>query len=80
MVCPFLGTLDGFTKTERNELADMLTSMIEEGQSMMHDNQLLYEKAMDFYVRYRESKYAQENDPVLKAEAERKERERRRDM
>lgn len=75
-----LGTLDGFTQTERNELADMLTSMIEKGQSVMHDNRSLYEKAMELYVKYRESKYAQENDPVLKAEAERKERERLRDM
>lgn len=75
-----LGTLDGFTKAERNELADMLTCMIEHGQSVMHENRSLYEKAMELYVKYRESKYALSNDPVLKAEAERKERERLRDI
>ncbi len=74
-----LGTLDGFTKAERNELADMLTVMIEEGQSVMCFNPALYEKAMELYVKYRGSKWAQENDPVLIKEAARKERERLRD-
>ena len=74
-----LGTLDGFTKAERNELADMLTVMIEQGQSVMSFNSALYEKAMELYVKYRESKWALENDPVLREEAARKERERLRD-
>ena len=75
-----LGTLDGFTKAERNELADMLTVMIEQGQSVMSFNSALYEKAMELYVKYRESKWALENDPVLREEAARKERERMKDM
>ena len=75
-----LGTLEGFTKAERNELADMLTVMIEQGQSVMSFNPALYEKAMELYVKYRESKWALENDPVLREEAARKERERMKDM
>jgi transposase len=75
-----LGTLEGMTKAERNELADMLTVMIEEGQSVMSFNPVLYEKAMEFYLKYRESRPAEESDPVLRAEAERREAERRRDL
>jgi transposase len=75
-----LGALEGFTKAERNELADMLTVMIEQGRSVMSFNPALYEKAMDLYVKYRGSKWALENDPVLREEAARKERERIRDM
>ena len=75
-----LGTLEGFTKAERNELADMLTVMIEQGQSVMSFNPSLREKALELYVKYRESKWARENDPVLIEEAARKERERMRDM
>ena len=75
-----LGTLEGFTKAERNELADMLTVMIEQGQSVMSFNPALYEKAMELYVKYRESKWALENDPVLREEGARKERERMKDM
>ncbi len=75
-----LGTLDGFTKAERDELADMLTVMIEQGQSVMSFNPALHEKALELYVKYRESKWARENDPILREEAARKERERLRDM
>lgn len=75
-----LGTLDGFTESERNELADLLTVMIEKGEYVMHDSQPLAQAAMGFYVKYRESKYARENDPVLKAEYERAEAERRRNL
>ena len=75
-----LGTLEGFTKAERNELADMLTVMIEQGQSVMSFNPALREKALELYVKYRKSKWARENDPVLIEEAARKERERMRDM
>lgn len=74
-----LGELEGFSKEERDELADMLTVMIEKGQYVMHENQKLYEKSMELYSKYRESRYALENDPLLKAEAARKERERLRD-
>ena len=45
MLC--LGALDGFTKAERNEVADMLTVMIEQGQSVMSFNPALREKALD---------------------------------
>ncbi len=75
-----LGALEGMTKAERNELADMLTVMIEEGQGVMSFNPVLYEKAMEFYLKYRESRPAEESDPVLRAEAERREAERRRDL
>ena len=75
-----LGALEGMTKAERNELADMLTVMIEEGQGVMSFNPVLYEKAMAFYLKYRESRPAEESDPVLRAEAERREAERRRDL
>ena len=75
-----LGALNGMTKAERNELADMLTVMIEEGQGVMSFNPVLYEKAMEFYLKYRESRPAEESDPVLRAEAERREAERRRDL
>lgn len=74
-----LGRLDGFTNLERNELADILTVMIEKGQCVMHENRQLYEKAIELYAKYRESKYARENDPILIAEAERKKREAMRD-
>ena len=35
----------------------MLTTMIEEGQSVMSDNRKLYEEAMRQYVKYRGSRY-----------------------
>ena len=75
-----LGQLEGLTKSERNELADMLTVMIECGERPLSFNASLNELAMDFYVKYRESRPAAEFDPVLRAEAERKEAERRRDL
>ena len=75
-----LGRLDGLTKRDRDELADMLTVMIEQGERAMSFTPRLYELAMDFYVQYRESHPAEDYDPVLRAEAERKERERRRDL
>lgn len=67
-----MGRLEEFTEHEREELADMLTVMIEKGQCVMHEDRHLYEKAMELYAEYRESKYARENDPVLIAEAEKK--------
>ena len=72
-----LGELPGFDKDERNRLADMLTTMIEDGQSVMCDNRKLYEEAMSQYVKYRGSKYAQENDPRLIAERKAREEEER---
>ena len=75
-----LGQLDGLTKRERDELADMLTVMIEQGRRAMSFNPALYEMAMDFYVKYRETHPAEDYDPVLRAEAERKEADRRRDL
>lgn len=75
-----LGQLEGLTKSERNELADMLTVMIECGERPLSFNASLNELAMDFYLKYRESRPAAEFDPVLRAEAERKEAERRRDL
>lgn len=41
-----LGELPGFDKDERNRLASMLTTMIEDGQSVMCDSKKLYEEAM----------------------------------
>ena len=76
----YLGGLEGLTRSGRSELASMLTQMIEQHQAVISDNTVLYEMAMDFYLKYRETKYAQDDDPVLKAEAERRERERRRDL
>lgn len=76
----YLGGLDGLSHTDRKELASMLTQMIEHHQAVISDNQGLYEKAMGFYLKYRETKYANEDNPVLKAEAERKDRERRCDL
>ena len=76
----YLGRLEGLSRQDRKELAWMLTEMIENRQAVMSDNTALYEMAMDFYLKYRETKWAQEDDPVLKAEAERKERECRRDL
>lgn len=72
-----LGELPGFDKDERNRLAAMLTTMIEDGQSVMCDNRKLYEEAMSQYVKYRGSKYAQENDPRLIAERKAREEEER---
>lgn len=51
--------------------------MIEDGQSVMCDNKKLYEEAMSQYVKYRGSKYAQENDPRLIAERKAREEEER---
>lgn len=73
-----LGELKGYSKKRREELAIMLTVMIEKGETMMTDDKGLYEDALAFYRKYRESKWAEENDPVLKKERERKEAERRR--
>ena len=75
-----LGRLDGLTKCDRDELADMLTVMIEQGQRVMSFTPRLYELAMGFYVKYRESHPAEDYDPVLRAEAERKYAEHRRDL
>lgn len=72
-----LGELPGFSKAERDELARMLTTMIEEGQSVMCANRGLYEEAMRQYVKYRNSRYAQENDPLLIAERKSREEEER---
>ena len=72
-----LGELPGFDKDERNRLASMLTTMIEDGQSVMCDSKKLYEEAMSQYVKYRGSKYAQENDPRLIAERKAREEEER---
>lgn len=72
-----LGELPGFDKDERNRLAAMLTTMIEDGQSVMCDNRKLYEEAMSQYVKYRGSKYAQENAPRLIAERKAREEEER---
>ena len=74
-----MGRLEDLTKRERDELADMLTVMIEKGDYIMHENSKVYDKAMELYAEYRESKYAQENGPLLIAEAERKKREAMRD-
>ena len=75
-----LGRLEGLTKRDRDELADMLTVMIEQGRRAMSFNPVLYEMAMEFYVKYRETHPAEDYDPVLRAEAERKEACRRRDL
>ena len=75
-----LGQLEGLTKSERNELADMLTVMIERGERSLSFSASLNELAMEFYLKYRESRPAAEFDPVLRAEAERREAERRRDL
>ena len=75
-----LGELDGYSKDEREELADMLTEMIENGQHVITDNPKLRQAALDFYLKYRESDYARENDPVLREEALRREREQRKDL
>ena len=72
-----LGELPGFSKEERDSLARMLTTMIEEGQSVMCGNRKLYEEAMSQYVKYRSSRYAQENDPRLIAERKAREEEER---
>lgn len=44
----------------------------------MCDNKKLYEEAMSQYVKYRGSKYVQENDPRLIAERKAREEEERR--
>ena len=75
-----LGQLGGLTKSDRNELADMLTVMIERGERPLSFNASLNELAMEFYLKYRESRPAAEFDPVLRAEAERREAERRSDL
>ena len=75
-----LGRLEGLAKRDRDELADMLTVMIEHGRRAMSFNPVLYEMAMEFYVKYRETHPAEDYDPVLRAEAERKEACRRRDL
>lgn len=75
-----LGDLDGYSKGERKELVDMLTEMIENGQHVITDNARLRRAALDFYLKYRDSEYARENDPVLREEALRREREQRNDL
>ena len=72
-----LRELPSFDKDERNLLAFMLTTMIEDGQGVMCENKKLYEEAMSQYVKYRGSKYAQENDPRLIAERKAREEEER---
>ena len=46
-----LGELPSFDKDEHNRLAAMLTTMIEDGQSVMCDNPKLYEEAMSQSMR-----------------------------
>ena len=75
-----LGELDGYSKGERKELADILTEMIENDQHVVTDNVKLRQAALDFYLKYRDSEYARENDPVLSEEALRREREQRKDL
>lgn len=54
----YLGRLEGLTRSDRKELALMLTQMIEQHQAVICDNRMLYELAMGFYLKYRETKYA----------------------
>ena len=75
-----LGTLDGFSEDDRNSLADLLTVMIEKGEYVMHENEAIANAAMDFYVKYRDSKYARDNDPKLRAEYERASEKRNSDL
>jgi hypothetical protein len=75
-----LGEFGGYSKGERKELADILTEMIENGQHVVTDNTKLRQAALDFYLKYRDSEYARENDPVLSEEALRREREQRKDL
>ena len=76
-----LGSLEGLTKAQRDRLADLLTLMIEKGETVLCEDVKLYEMALDFYNTYRETKYGKEKlDPKLKADAERKAAEERRDL
>ena len=75
-----LGEFDGYSKGERKGLADILTEMIENGQHVVTDNAKLRQAALYFYLKYRDSEYARENDPVLSEEALRREREQRKDL
>jgi len=74
-----LGALENVSQEDRDTLADMLTEMIETGQNILCEKSNLYEMALTYYAKYRETRYAQENDPILIAERERKERELRKD-
>ncbi len=71
--------LENFPALTRMNVTDWqpCTTMIEDGQSVMCDNKKLYEEAMSQYVKYRSSKYAQENDPRLIAERKAREEEER---
>lgn len=64
----YFGRLEGLTESDRKELASMQTQMIEHRQSVISYNVVLYEKAMELYLKYRETKWVQEDDPVLKVE------------
>ena len=70
-----LGELDGYSKDERDELADILASMIETGQCILSYSGKIYEFALEMYAKYRDSNWAMENDPIVKAEVERKKQE-----
>lgn len=45
-----MGSLEGMDQARPEKLADMLTEMIEKGQCVMCDDNMLYEKAMEYYA------------------------------
>lgn len=75
-----LGELEGYTKGEREELAGLLTEMIETGQAAITDSPKLREASAGFYRKYRESGYALEHDPRLREEARLREERRREEL
>ena len=68
-----LGELPDFpTEADRKELADLLTSMINEGTGKLCDNPRLYEAALGFYGKWLDEKReAQERADKLAEEARR---------
>ena len=70
--------LDFPTEADRKELADLLTSLINEGTGKLCDKPRLYEAALGFYGKWlEEKKEAQERADKLAKEARRKAEEAR---
>ena len=66
-----LGELSGFSKEERNGLADLLTAMIERGEMALCSNSKVQDAALRYYNEYLENR----RKALLAAEAEEKLRE-----
>lgn len=75
-----LGELAALSECERKELAALLSSMIEKGHPIMTENRHIYDLALDYYNKYKQTHYSVEGKGQLAEDAARREQEAIDDM